>query len=259
MMSLGFKILGLLRKGREALNFYHYTQSPDEANPISWDKEMYDVWFQINFEAVSCIRGFKSPAMNEIKEAIESEEAGVASKLSEKFILYQWSAIQVHTVEEKDNTDFFPKGQNSHILNHAQGNDKQLFAIYKPDSRSNFEQNVKEEVQRLVEEWCSEFSYEVSIKASYVIEGITKKLGRYKNNIRGMVAVYRKGEDGTSGNFDVNYSCRKPHYHWGNFAIMGATSMVPGWGQIAWKATAAGMHAAKGIDLQTMKDNELDR
>ena len=246
MMSLGFKILSLLRKGREALNFYHYTQSPDEANPISWDREMYDIWYQVNFEAVACVRGFKGPAMNDIKEAIENEGIGVTSKLQEKFIIYQWSAIQVYSVEEKENTDFFPKGQNSHILNHAQGNDKQLFAIYKPDSRSQVEQNVTEEVQRLVEEWCSEFSYQLSIQASDVIQGVTKKLGRYKSNVRGMVAVYRNGEGGTSGNFDVNYSCNKPHYHWGNIPLN------------IWlgNVVALGTHLAKGM-YKCMYDDEM--
>ena len=58
-MSLGFNIVALLRKGREAMNFYHYTQTPEDQESISWDKEMYDIWYQIYFESVSCIREFK--------------------------------------------------------------------------------------------------------------------------------------------------------------------------------------------------------
>ena len=43
------------------------------------------------------------------------------------------------------------------------------------------------------------------------MEEITRKLGHYKSYIRGMIAVWKTGTDGTSGNFDINLSCDKKH------------------------------------------------
>ena len=50
-----------------------------------------------------------------------------------------------------------------------------------------------------------------------------------------MIAVYREGEEDSSGNFDVNLSCVKPHYHWGNIAIAGTVPII-----------AIGTHSAEG-------------
>ena len=246
LMNFGLNVISLLRKGREALNFYHITQNPDEENPISWNREMYDVWFQMQFDTVTCIRNFRDSALKDIKEAIENEEAQVAFKLEDKFIVYDWSAIQIYTEEQKKHTDFYPKGESNYILNQIQGNDKQLFAIYKPGSKSNVEQTVKAKVNEVVQEWCSTFSYKVKIMAPDVITGISNSLGRYKNYVRGMVAVYRDDTGGTSENFDVNFSCGKPHYHWGNIATHVATSSIPFVGPVLRGSITAGTHLAKG-------------
>ena len=66
--------------------------------------------------------------------AIEKEKERVIDTLQQKYFIYDWFAIQLNTIEERDNVDFFPK-ENNHIMTHTQGNDKQLFAIYRPISR----------------------------------------------------------------------------------------------------------------------------
>ena len=224
LINLGFRIISLLRKGREALNFYHFTQNPGGENPISWDKEMYKIYSQLHYDAAKCIKGFKASALEDIKSAIQNEQTKVVSKLEEKFLVYQWSAIQINSVIEKDNTDYFPKGEASPILNLAQGNDKQLFAIYKPESKAYVE-DIRWKIKNLVESWCSWYSEFIYVDVLYASQVIDELKNRFERNgglnryIRGMVVVNRDGVDGTSGNFDINISCQKPHYHGVNIFI----------------------------------------
>ena len=126
----------------------------------------------------------KGYAINDLKSAIDNEKTAVVAKLEEKFVIYKWSAIQINSVEEIKNTDYFPKANDEFILNYKQGNDKQLFAIFKPESRAEIETKTRKEVKMLAETWCKEFSWAMKIKAKDVIDGIYKKLGRYKSHIR---------------------------------------------------------------------------
>ena len=82
---------------------------------------MFQVWYRVNVETVYCVRNFKQSAMNDIQKAINNEQTGVVAKLEDKFLIYKWCAIQIFSVDQKENTDFFPKGDNTHILNQAQG------------------------------------------------------------------------------------------------------------------------------------------
>ena len=62
----------------------------------------------------------KGNAINDLKSAIENEQTAVVAKLEEKYMIYKWSAIQINSVEQLDNTDYFPKYNNGFIMNHKQ-------------------------------------------------------------------------------------------------------------------------------------------
>ena len=71
--------------------------------------------------------------------------------------------------------------------------------------------NYIDEIKGRIESWCNLRVNEYQFYADEVVEQITSKLGPYKQFVRAMTAIWKYG-NGSSGNFDINMSCRKKHY-----------------------------------------------
>ena len=73
---------------------------------------------------------------------------------------------------------------------------------------------IKSQIKSTIESWCNLDENEYQIYANEVIEQITSKLGPDKQFVRAMTAIWKYG-NGSSGNFDIDMSCRKKHYSFG--------------------------------------------